>query len=135
MGAGPEHLLKSGLSERLAKRGHESAATSIELPTDVFFPEIQAAFELDRRLASRVRSAIDEGSFPLILSGNCITSVGTIAGVGAPELGVVWLDAHGDFNTPDTTIGGFLDGMALAIVTGRCWQPLAATVPGFQSDR
>lgn len=132
MGAGPEHLLESGLSDRLATRGHDAAATLIELPEDVFLPENQAAFELDRRLALRVRSAVEEGSFPLVLSGNCITSIGTIAGVGVRDLGVVWLDAHADFNTPDTTLGGFLDGMALAIVTGRCWQPLAATVPGFQ---
>ncbi len=132
MGAGPEHLLASGLAERLVKCGHEVTVTSIELPHDVFFPEIQAAFELDRRLASRVKSAVEAGSFPLVLSGNCITSLVTIAGLSTAEPGVVWLDAHGDFNTPDTTIGGFLDGMALAIVTGRCWQPLAATVPGFQ---
>jgi arginase len=44
---------------------------------------------------------------------------------------VLWFDAHGDFNTPESTIGGFLDGMALAAVTGRCWTGLAATVPGF----
>jgi arginase len=46
--------------------------------------------------------------------------------------GVVWLDAHGDFNTPETTTGGFLDGMALATVVGRCWARLAAAVPGFR---
>jgi arginase len=57
--------------------------------------------------------------------------VGTVAGLGEPDLGVIWLDAHGDFNTPETTIGGFLDGMALATLTGRCWTSLAATVPGF----
>jgi len=44
---------------------------------------------------------------------------------------VLWFDAHGDFNTPESTLGGFLDGMALAIATGRCWTGLAATVPGF----
>jgi arginase len=36
-----------------------------------------------------------------------------------------WFDAHGDFNTPDTTIGGFLDGMAVATVTGRAWPQLS----------
>lgn len=43
----------------------------------------------------------------------------------------MWLDAHGDFNTPETTRSGFLDGMALAMLTGRCWRGLAATIPGF----
>ena len=49
----------------------------------------------------------------------------------AGSTGVAWFDAHGDFNTPETTSSGFLDGTALAIITGRCWTQLAATVPGF----
>jgi arginase len=57
--------------------------------------------------------------------------VGTLAGLsGAPT--VLWLDAHGDFNTPETTASGFLDGMALAVIAGRCWANLARTVPGFR---
>ncbi len=43
---------------------------------------------------------------------------------------VFWFDAHGDFNTPETTTSGFLDGMALATVTGRCWQTLSRHIPG-----
>ena len=57
--------------------------------------------------------------------------VGTLGGLGTGPTGVRWFDAHGDFNTPESTLGGFLDGMALAIATGRCWIGLAATVPGF----
>jgi arginase len=45
---------------------------------------------------------------------------------------VAWFDAHGDFNTPETTTSGFLDGTAVAIITGRCWRQLALTIPGFQ---
>ena len=45
---------------------------------------------------------------------------------------VLWLDAHGDYNTPETTTGGFLDGMALAMLTGRCWRAMTAQVPGFE---
>ena len=71
------------------------------------------------------------GAFPLVLAGGCISCVGTLAGLGAPPTAIVWLDAHGDFNTPETTISGFLDGMALATAVGRCWGKLAATVPGF----
>ena len=44
---------------------------------------------------------------------------------------MLWFDAHGDFNTPDTTVGGFLDVMELATVVGRCWTSLAAGVRGF----
>jgi arginase len=66
-----------------------------------------------------------------VLAGNCNTAVGTLAGLGADSTGVAWFDAHGDFNTPETTSSGFLDGTAVAIITGRCWRQLAATVPGF----
>ena len=45
---------------------------------------------------------------------------------------MVWLDAHGEFNTPDTTLSGLLDGMPLALATGRCWKALLGTIPGFQ---
>jgi arginase len=131
MGAGPERLMEAGLIDRLQQAGHEVVACSVCLPSQKFIPEVQAAFELDRRLAGCVADAVASGALPVILSGNCITSVGTVAGIGEPELGVIWLDAHGDFNTPETTSSGFLDGMALAILTGRCWTSVAATVPGF----
>ena len=44
---------------------------------------------------------------------------------------MVWFDAHGDANTPETTDSGFLDGMPVAILAGRCWRILARSVPGF----
>jgi arginase len=78
-----------------------------------------------------VRRAIAQGEFPLVLSGNCNTSVGTIAGAGAEGLGVVWFDGHADFNTPETTTTGFSDGMGLAIAAGHCWGAMARSVPGF----
>jgi arginase len=57
--------------------------------------------------------------------------VGVIAGLGA-DTGVLWIDAHGDFNTPQTTMSGFLDGMTLATATGRCWSELARSIEGFE---
>jgi arginase len=45
---------------------------------------------------------------------------------------VIWFDAHADFNTPETSASGFLDGMALSILTGRCWPALAARLAGFE---
>jgi len=123
--------MESGLIDRLEQAGHEVVPCSICLPSQAFMPEVQAAFELDRRLAMCVAEAVAAGALPVILSGNCITSVGTVAGLGEADLGVIWLDAHGDFNTPETTLGGFLDGMALATLTGRCWTSLSASVPGF----
>jgi arginase len=46
---------------------------------------------------------------------------------------VVWFDAHGDFNTPETTLSGFFDGMGLAMAAGYCWKPLLETIPGFRA--
>jgi len=135
MGAGPETLLKSGLADRIAAQGHEISQTSIELPSDVFLPEVKAAFELDRRLSKAVSAAIARDAFPVVLSGNCISSLATVSGLGVKEPGVIWFDAHGDFNTPETTKSGFLDGMALAILTDRCWQLLAKTISGFAPVR
>ncbi|MBO0771255.1 MAG: arginase family protein [Actinobacteria bacterium] len=58
---------------------------------------------------------------PLLLTGDCTTALGMAAGLQRrhPDLAVVWLDAHGDFNTPATTITGYLGGMPLAMLTGR----------------
>ena len=83
-------------------------------------------------IAATVREARENGRFPLILAGNCNTAVGTVAGLDyADSIGVFWFDAHGDFNTPDTTVSGVLDGMALAMLTGRCWRTLCHAIPGF----
>jgi arginase len=60
-----------------------------------------------------------------------MAAVGVMAGLGSGH-GVVWLDAHGDFNTPDTTRSTFLDGMAVAVLVGSCWSAAAASVPGFE---
>jgi arginase len=54
----------------------------------------------------------------VILAGNCNSCLGTLAALDDP--GIVWFDAHGDFNTPETTISGALEGMSLAIATGHC---------------
>jgi arginase len=131
MGAGPDRLLAAGLVDRLAARGHDVAVAHVEA-SGGFAAEVGTAFELHRALGAAVREAVAGGRFPLVLAGNCNTALGTVAGLGGARPAVVWLDAHGDFNTPDTTLGGFLDGMSIAMLTGRCWRALSATVPGFR---
>ena len=131
MGAGPEHLLRSGAEERLRAEGHRVRVERVDPPVDAFLAEISTAFALQGEVAEAVRRAERDGRLPIVLSGNCnAAAVGTLTALGQ-RVGVVWLDGHGDFNTPETTIGGFLDGMALAIVTGRCWRQLVAQLPGF----
>jgi arginase len=131
MGLGPERLLARGLPATLANRGHEPAVETIEIPEASPPLEVGNAFRLNRLLAERVRAAVAAGSFPVVLAGNCNTAAGTLAGIGPERTGVLWLDSHGDLNSPETTGSGFFDGMALAMVTGRCWSTLAAGIPGF----
>jgi arginase len=132
MGAGPTHLLESGLEAHLRARGHAVQTRWIEAPADPPPVEIRTTFQLAASVADAVRQARSANGFPVILAGNCATAMGTLAGLVDADPAVVWLDAHADFNTPDTTRSGFLDGMALAIATGRCWTQMAATIPGFR---
>jgi arginase len=131
MGAGPEALLDAGLEKALRNSGHTVRTKIAEITKDSWHAEIQTSFELMRMLATEVRAARESNRLPIILAGNCNTAVGTLAGLGAGSTGVAWFDAHGDFNTPETTTSGFLDGTAVAIITGRCWTQLARTVPEF----
>jgi arginase len=93
--------------------------------------EVAACFDLNRRLAAEIAAARADGVLPLVLTGNCHSQQAVVAGLGVEGLGLVWLDCHGDFNTPDTTETGYFDGCALAMVVGDCWRTLCATVPGF----
>ncbi len=130
MGLGPVRYLEAGAAGELSRRGHAVRVEEIRLEEQAS-NEVGAVFELNRRLAGDVRQAVTDGAFPLVLAGNCSSSLGILAGLAEPDIGIVWFDAHGDFNTPETTRSGFFDGMALAVATGRCWRELAATVPGF----
>jgi arginase len=130
MGRGPLWLMENGAAQRLRAVDGEVRETMIEARPD-FRAEIGTSFELSRSVALAVRAARGRGSFPLVLSGNCMTSLGVMAGLGSEGTGVIWFDAHGDLNTPETTESGFLDGMALATLVGRCWRKLSATVADF----
>ena len=130
-GRGPGHFLQHGLDQILRDRGHQVHAGRIESKASLT-TEVGTAFELNRLLAAQVGSAIRNKRFPVVLAGNCNSCLGTLAGIGEKRAGIIWFDAHGDFNTPESTLSGFVDGMGLAMATGRCWQPLLATIPGFR---
>jgi arginase len=93
--------------------------------------EVAACFDVVRGVATQVAGVVARGGFPLVLAGNCHSALGTCAGLGRP-VGVVWLDAHADFNTPDSTPSGFIDGMGLALLTGSGWATLRSTVTGHR---
>jgi arginase len=128
MGAGPLRLLDDGVGPL----GRGSEPVIVRLGSG-FHNEIASAFEIHRRVAEAVGAAVSSGKMPLVLSGNCNVAVGTTAGLGSSECGVVWFDAHGDFNTPNTTTSGFFDGMGLATLAGLCWDRMAASVPNFRA--
>jgi arginase len=86
-----------------------------------FIREIADACE---HLRDAVESVMDEGHFPLVVGGDHSIACGTIAGVTRhfkkrnEEIGLIWFDAHGDFNTPDTSPTGNVHGMPLASCLG-----------------
>jgi arginase len=131
MGAGPQHLLDNGLGASLRPDGRGVSVATVRHEREPT-AEVASAFELQDLVSRQVRTAIGEGQLPLVLSGNCNTAaVGSLAGAGPADLGIVWFDAHGEFNTPETTTTGFIDGMGLAMAVGHCWKEMAKSVPGF----
>ena len=131
MGRGPEHLTEMGLRPLLSSLGCQVTAEDVLL-ADSYPAEIHCAFALSKKVSERVRVQRSQVYFPIVLSGNCNTAVGAVCGCGCRTTGVVWLDAHGEANTPETTTSGFLDGMGIAILTGQCWYKLAAAIPEFE---
>ena len=115
MGAGPLHFLKHDL-EQCLRADHTLAPTQILEAPDSFSTENKTAFSLYGSLSHGIRDAQAFGSFPLVLSGNCGAAMGAVSGLSPDDLGLIWFDCHGDFNTPETTASGFLDGMGMAVM-------------------
>lgn len=130
MGAGPGHLLDQGLAETLAREGHRVEIERIRLP-GAFLTEVTSGVEAMRRVARAVTEARRRGRFPIVLSGHCGISLGTVCGLGVADTGLLWFDAHGDLNTPAVSPSGYFDGMGFAMLLGHGWEHLASTVPGF----
>ena len=72
-------------------------------------------------VAERAEAMVSEDLFPIFLGGDHSISIGTISGVGRAggRTGVIWLDAHADFNIPETSPSGNIHGMPLSVLTGR----------------
>lgn len=91
-------------------------------PNVKYLEEIADACESQRL---KVYDALKKGNFPLVLGGDHSIAIGTIAAISSyyreseQEIGVIWVDAHADMNTPDTTHSGNIHGMPLAVALGR----------------
>ena len=133
VGRGAEALLAAGAEDALASAG-ASVHTDLVVFEESFertgYGEVDAAFDLIRAVADRVSAAAEAEEFPVLLGGSCFNGVGVVAGLGEPSPGVVWFDAHSDFNAPETSLEGYFDGMGLAVLAGDAWQAMHATVPG-----
>ncbi len=130
LGRGPLVLREAGLAAQLAAAGHAVEETVVTV-AERFPREIATAFSVAAALGAAVRAARRDGAFPVVIAGNCISCLGTATGMGGARRGVVWFDAHADFNTPESSDSGFLDGMGMAALTGRCWKGMARTIEGF----
>lgn len=123
---GPGALRYAGLSARLKKLGHTifdlgniQAPVRDSLPSgpkNNFLPAIKAVCEETYLAGQR---AVEQGFFPLFLGGDHSIAIGSIGGITHREpAGVIWVDAHGDFNTPETSPSGNVHGMPLAVLLG-----------------
>jgi arginase len=81
-------------------------------------------------LAELVALAVNQGERPVSIAGDCCTSLGVLAGLQRANLNpiLIWFDAHGDFNTWETTPSGFLGGMPLAMLVGRGEQTIVESL-------
>jgi arginase len=121
---GPSAVRYAGLAERLSRLGYRIEDTgNIPVPVRAvlkareLLPAVRVACEEAYEAA---RKAIADGCLPLFLGGDHSISIGTIGGISHDSpVGVIWVDAHGDFNTPETSRSANIHGMALAVLTGR----------------
>ncbi len=79
-------------------------------------------------VAGRAEAMLSEGLFPIFLGGDHSISIGTVSGIArsSGRTGVIWLDAHADFNIPETSPSGNIHGMPLSALTGRGHPDLVA---------
>lgn len=124
---GPQRLLEAGAAGLVAGRGIGVTTERVERGTP-FGDTASASLAVNKALAALVRGAAAAGRLPVVLAGSCDSCLGVLAGFDHAGCGVVWVDAHADFNTPESTISGFFPGMSMAVITGHCYRNFWAQV-------
>ncbi|MFW5937410.1 MAG: arginase [Halanaeroarchaeum sp.] len=125
---GPSAIRYAGLDEQISAAGAKcSDAGDVLAPlmeerdngSEVNARHLDAVREVNSRLSAEVAAAIEDGSIPLVLGGDHSVAIGSLAGSARDdEIGAIWFDAHGDFNTPSTSPSGNVHGMPLAAALG-----------------
>lgn len=143
---GPSALRIADVSQKIHDLGYHvrdygnipimtAETQEIKDPKLKYLPEITRACE---ELAKKTRKVLDAEEFPLILGGDHSMSIGSIAGISAhcrengKRLGVVWIDAHTDINTPETTPSGNIHGMSVAVSLGHGSKKLTSIMGNFR---
>jgi arginase len=124
---GPSAVRYAGLDDRLRQIGcvvHDCGNVKIpvrdELPAEGGLAYLPAVTEAANRAHDAGVEAISSGAIPVFLGGDHSIALGTVAAAASQDsLGILWIDAHGDFNTSETSPSGNLHGMPLAALTGR----------------
>src|SRR5215472_1058296 len=129
---GPSALRVAGLQSRLKSLGHtveDIGNVSVKQPEEQHYGEKRAKYlneiaETCRGLAEMTEHTLSEGFLPLVLGGDHSIAIGSCSGVSShfrkqsKRIGYLWLDAHGDMNTPESSPSGNIHGMPLAAIMG-----------------
>jgi len=143
---GPSALRIAGLSRMLEDRGYtvrEEGTVNASGPETSDPGETRTRFLSEisgvcRRSFDLVARGLADGALPLVVGGDHSISIGTVAAVAAhcaredEGIGLIWVDAHTDMNTPETTPSGNIHGMALAILTGQGGPEELRRMAGFE---
>ncbi len=124
---GPSAIRYSHLQNKLQEIGYTvKDEGNIEVPiaemcsiTNPKLKYIDCIVPLSRRIAGAVATSMQANNFPLVIGGDHSLSIGSVRGAARnKKIGVIWIDAHADFNTAETTPSGNIHGMPLAVLAG-----------------
>jgi len=129
---GPSAIRIAGLAERLAELGHkvvDEGDLAIKNMEELKVGDVRARYlpeivRASRHVSAKVERIVAKGHFPLVLGGDHSISVGTVSAIAAASrregkrVGLLWVDAHGDINTPETSPSGNIHGMPVAALLG-----------------
>ena len=142
---GPSAIRYAGLRAALERLGHSvedhgNIRVVDRVESDPGRERARYAAEIVRaatELAACIEAARRRGSLPLVLGGDHSIAIGTLSGTAASGArpGVIWMDAHGDINTPETTPSGNVHGMPLAVATGIAGEPFPPALRGSVDGR